>query len=114
MLADVAERLHLEQARDEQIALDVVFVVDLRPRGREQGLRLQREQRRRDDEELGRDLEVGALHAVDVGEVVLGQPRDRDVADVDALVADQRQQELERTLEDLELDLIGVRHLRRG
>src|SRR5438094_478887 len=107
MLAGRPERLHLKQPRDEEVALELLFLVDLlRLRTRQEGLRLEREERRRHDEELRRDLEIHALQPLDVSEVVLAQARDGDVADVDALLGDQCEQQLERPFEDVQLHFI--------
>jgi hypothetical protein len=112
VFADVPERLDLEQARDQQVTLDVVFVVVVDPRTREQRLGLECQERGGHDEELGRHLEVGMLHGFEMLQVVLGQARDRHITDVDTVLADQREQELEGPLEDVQTDLIR-RHAQR-
>ena len=48
-------------------------------------------------------------HRVEVLEVLLGDERDRDVEDVELVLLDQVQQQIERTLEDVELDLVAGR-----
>ena len=45
----------------------------------------------------------------DVAEVLLGDEGDRDVVDVQLVLANQVQEQVERPLEGIELDLIGVR-----
>ena len=42
-------------------------------------------------------------------EILLGDERDRDVVDVHLVLANEVQQQIERTLEGVELDVIGVR-----
>ena len=67
--------------------------------------RLQLQQRRDQHEELGGRLEVElarALEVLDVGEHHLGQV---DLEQVDLLLEDQRQQQVERPLEDLEVEV---------
>jgi hypothetical protein len=51
--------------------------------------------------------EVEQAHELDVGQVLLGDARERDVVDVDLVALDQVQEEVERTLEALELDLVS-------
>ena len=67
--------------------------------------RLQLEQRGDQDEELGRRLELelaALLEVVDVGDHDLGEV---DLEQVDLLAQDQRQQQVERTREHVEVEL---------
>ena len=67
--------------------------------------RLQLEQRRDQHEELGGRLEVelaGALEVLDVGEHHLGEV---DLEQVDLLLQHQRQEQVERPVEDLEVEV---------
>ena len=70
------------------------------------------DQRGRHHQELAGDRQVQRLHRADVVEVLLGDQRDRDVVDVDLVLLDQMQQEVQRTLELIQSDAIGVlRHI---
>ena len=73
--------------------------------------RLQLEQRRDQHQELGGGLEVelaGALEVLDVGQHHVGQV---DLEQVDLLPQHERQQQVERALEDLEVEVdAGERH----
>jgi hypothetical protein len=73
--------------------------------------RLELEQSGDQDQELGRRLEIqlpGPLEMLDVGEHDLGQV---DLEQVDLLAQHERQEQVERPLEDLELEVErGERH----
>src|SRR3989441_6384164 len=70
------------------------------------------DQRGRHHQELAGDYQVQRLHRADVVEVLLGDHRDRDVVNVDLVLLDQMQQEVQRTLELIQPDAIGVlRHI---
>ena len=67
--------------------------------------RLQLQQRRDQHQELGRDLEIelaARLEHVEVGDDDVGQ---LDLEQVDLLAQDERQEQVERTREDLEIEL---------
>ena len=66
------------------------------------------DQRRRHHQELTGDVEIQVLHQLDVVEVLLGDQRDRDVVDVHLVLANEVQEQIERPLEGVELDLVGV------
>ena len=66
------------------------------------------DQRRGHHQELTCHVEVEVLHQRDVAEVLLGDERDRDVVDVQLVLANQVQEQVERPLEGIELDLIGI------
>ena len=70
----VLERLALEQAGEQEVALleaqELLVELDLLER-RQEAARLELDERRRDEQELGRDLEVEALHALELGEVLV-------------------------------------------
>src|SRR6185295_11355928 len=70
----------------------------------QQHLRLDVNQRRRHQQEVARDVEVELLHQVDGGKVLRGDQRDRNVVDVQLVFPDEVKQEIERPLEDRELD----------
>ena len=59
-----------------------------------------------DDEELGRDLEVESLHRRDLGEEGVDDVGESDLVQVDPLFGDQPQQQVERTGEDIGVDLV--------
>ncbi len=61
------------------------------------------------DDELGGEVDVQELEGIDVIEVLLGNFLDRDGMDIQLIFFDKIKQEIQRTLEDFELDfVIGV------
>ena len=110
-LRRVLERLALEQPREQQVALleahQLLVEIDVVAAG-QQPARLQLDERRRDQQELGGDVEVDALHALDLGAERVDDARERDLPEVDLLLQDQVQEEVERAFEDRGRDL--VRH----
>src|SRR5512134_2474814 len=84
--------------------LRVLLGFRLLARPRQQRLRFHVQEGRRHDEEFARNVQVQRLHRVEIGQVLLRDPRDRDVMDIELVLADQVQQEVERPLEDLEAD----------
>jgi hypothetical protein len=86
----------------------ILFLGDvLRSRQQQPGFDLH--QHRGHDEVLCRELEITVAHRLDVGEVLLGHPRHRDVEDVDVRFANQVEKQVERSLEGLQENLQGVR-----
>ena len=98
------ERLVLEQPAHELGAgvrpFDGHLALD---RGRfflgQKQARLQLQQRRRHHKELAGDVEVDLAHPLDVLQVLLGDQCDRNVEDVDLVLADQVQQQIQRAFE---------------
>src|ERR1700681_45794 len=72
---------------------------------RQQRLRLQEHQRRRDDEVIRRELDVEGLHGLDVGEVLIGHEREGDRRDIELALLDQVQEQVERAVEDVEREV---------
>ena len=111
---DVLERLALEQAGEQQVALlperELLVEVDVVSTG-QQSPRLQLDERRGDEQELGRDVEVEPLglgrDAVELGEVGVDDRAERHLVEVDLLSQDQVEQEVEGALEDRGLHLVG-------
>jgi hypothetical protein len=68
----------------------------------QQQSRLDRHQHRRHDQVLGRQLQVGGAHRLDVFQVLARERRHRNVEDVEILLANQVQQQVERALERLQ------------
>ena len=66
------------------------------------------QQRRSHHQELAGDVEVDLPHSLEVLEVLLGDERDGDVEDVEAVLADEVQQQVERALEVGQRDAEGV------
>ena len=82
--------------------------------GGQQQLRLEKGEPRRHDEIVGGDLEAQAARLVDEVEILLGERQDRDPGEIDLLAAGKREQEIERSLEALDVDhesLAGARRL---
>jgi hypothetical protein len=67
-------------------------------------LRLDAHQQRRHLQELARPVQAQRLRTFDRLKELLRDLRDRDVENVDVLLADQMQQQIERTLEPVQLD----------
>ena len=72
--------------------------------GRQQQARLQEGEPGRHHQVVGRQFDPQRLGLVDEGQVLLGQLQDRDLAQVDLLGARQRQQQVERPLEAVDID----------
>jgi hypothetical protein len=99
----------LQQAGEEQVAL---FQQGLRLVGvgvgtGQQPRRLELQQGRGHHQELRGHLEVELPHALDLGQVVLGDARQRHLPDVEALARDEVEEQVERPLEDLGLDHVA-------
>ena len=95
------EAFVLEQALDELAARIVVGAGGDGERvAREQGLRLDVDEQRGNVDKLARGVDVSLLEIVRVGEELRGDARDRDVVDVDVLLANQVKQQVERTVID--------------
>src|SRR5690606_2709978 len=108
----LAEMLVLEQSA-HQVGTRIDQLAILVHAPRQQHLRLDPDQRRGHLEELARTVEPEPLDPLDRLEELLGDAGDRDVEDVDVLFPDQVEQQVERTLEPLELhDEAGVGDLR--
>jgi hypothetical protein len=108
-----------QEAGQEQVALLEAqeLLVELEVGGPgEQAAGLELDERRGDEQELGRDLEIEGLRllgdAVELGEVAVDDRRQRHVPELDLLLEDEVQQQVERTREDRRLDLVA--HPRRG
>ncbi len=106
----VLERLALEEASQQQVALfeaeQLLVEIDV-VSARQQAPRLELDQRRRDQQELGRDLEIDALHAVDLRAERVDDPHQRDLPEVDLFFQDQVQKEVEGAFEDRGRDLVA-------
>ena len=106
VLGGLAVAVVLEHAREQLLGrLDRLDVEALLLVGGEHQPRLQLEQRRDQDEELGGGLEVEltrALEVLDVGEHDLGEV---DLEQVDLLLQHQRQEQVERPVEDLQVEV---------
>jgi hypothetical protein len=86
-----------------QVRTRVVLVLFRTPG--EEELRLDADQRRRHLQELPGPLQLQPVHLRDHRQELLGDARDRDVEDVDVLLANQVQQEVERPLEAIQAHL---------
>ena len=106
----VLERLALEQAGQQQVALlpqrELVVEVDVVVAG-QQAAGLELDQGRGDQQELGGDVEVEVLQPVELGQVGVDDRGERDLVEVDLLAQDQVQQQVERALEHGGLHLVG-------
>ena len=107
----VLERLALEQPGEEQVALleaqQLLVELEVLAAG-QQAAGLELDERRGDEQELGGDVEIERVHALDLGEVRVDDLGERDLPEVDLLLEDEVQEEVERALEDRGADL--VRH----
>ncbi len=98
----------LEQPREQQIAGlqqgQILLILDLA--GWQQAGRLEVEQGGRHHQELGRLTEVpGPAQRPDVGDELVGDPRERDLGHVELVLGDEREQQVERSLEVRQPDL---------
>jgi len=109
VIRDLPHLLILEQAPDQFRARIFPRFIVLVPR--QQKLRLDAQQASRHLEVLGGLVDRQRL---DPRQELFGDARDRDVVDVDLLVADQRQQQVEGALELLKFDDERFARLRRG
>ncbi|CAM5697123.1 hypothetical protein SANTM175S_03578 [Streptomyces antimycoticus] len=99
---DLLVRAVLEQPREKQVARlqqgQVRLVLDLG--GRQQAGRLEVQQGRRDDEELGGLVEVPVRpHGADIGHELVGDLGQGDLGDVQLVLGDQLEEEVEGPLE---------------
>jgi hypothetical protein len=76
--------------------------------GWQQHARLDLDEHRRHQQVLGGQLEVVLADLIDVGQVLARDVGQRDVEDVEVLLADQVEQQVERALEGVEEDLEGI------
>ena len=106
----VLERLALEQAGEQQVALlpqgQLVVEVEVGLVG-QQSPRLQLDERRRDEQELGGDLEVELLELGQLGQVGVDDGRQRHLVEVDLLAQDEVEQQIEGPLEHRGLHRVG-------
>ncbi len=70
----------------------------------QQKLGLEKSQPRRHHQIVGRQFQAGFQRLVDEFEILLGQRQHRDLGEVHLLRAGQRQQQVQRTLEALQID----------
>ena len=99
----VLERLALQQPCQQQVALlpqgQLVVEIDV-VTTRQQSASLQLDQRRSDEQELGRNVEIDDLQALDLSQVGVDDPAQGDFVDIDLFSEDQMQQQVEWPLED--------------
>src|SRR5215471_491563 len=78
---------------------------------RQQEARFQVSEPGRHDEVVGRDLEVQKALPRDEGEILVRERQDRDLPEIDLLLARQSQQQIDRTLIPVEFEhqLLGAR-----
>ena len=84
--------------------LDIFFGRLFRPR--QEGAALDVHEVRGHHDELRGEIDVENLEGLDVCEVLLGNPFDRDVLDIDFVLLDEVEEEIEGAFEDFELDLV--------
>jgi hypothetical protein len=86
------------------LGVELASEVDLFPR--QQAARLDRHQRRRHDEELAGGVDVDRLQVAQMGEVLVADADQRHLADVHLLLLHQVEQQVERTGEVGELEVV--------
>ena len=74
---------------------------------RNEAFGLDLEQRGRDEQKIARDVQVEVLHAGHLGQILVGDLRDVDGADVDLLAAHQVEEQIEGTLERIYAHTVG-------
>ena len=91
-----------------------IFFIDILLRrlliDREQAAAFQVNQVRRHDDELARDIDVQLLEGLQIFEVLLRDPLERDVVNVELVALDQVKEEIERAFENLEPDFVFSLH----
>jgi hypothetical protein len=106
----VLERLALEETRDQVVALvptrELVVEIGIVGAGK-QPAGLEIHQRRRDEQELGRAVEIDPLEPGDLGEIAVNDVREADLEEVDLFLQDEVQKQVEGTLEHRGLDLVS-------
>jgi hypothetical protein len=97
----------LQEAGEEQVPRlqggEVLLVVDVRAGQEAGGLEVQ--QRRGDDDEARRLVEVEGGGGPQVPDELVGDGGEGDLGDVEAMLGDEPQEQVERTGEDVEVDL---------
>jgi hypothetical protein len=97
----------LKEAGEEQVPRlqggEVLLVVDVRAGQEAGGLEVQ--QRRGDDDEARRLVEVESGGGPQVPDELVGDGGEGDLRDVQAVLGDEPQEQVERTGEDVEVDL---------
>ena len=101
------EALVLEQAGQELRARIGAFRFLGPALHRDQRARLDPRERCGHHQIFGCNVEVELAHEREVLEVLLGHAGDRDLGDIDLILADEMEQEVEGTLEERELDGIA-------
>ena len=113
--------LILEQARDEfraRVAFDnrlaifadafeLGFGLGVSARVGQQLPRLDVAQGRRHQQVFAGDIDVHRLHRIEVLEILLGDERDGNIEDVELVFLHQVKQQVERSLEDFEFDVVA-------
>jgi tryptophanyl-tRNA synthetase len=112
-LCCILESLAVEQSCDQQIALlperELVVQIDVGILGQET-LALQFDKRRRDEEKFGGDIEVEFIHLLDLDEIGINDPGERNLVEIHLFAQDQVKQEVEGPLVDRCLNLVWHRH----
>src|SRR5215475_5906005 len=93
----------------DQVPARIVFVDILFGRlliEREQAPAFEINQIRRHDDELARDVDLQLLERLQIFQVLLGNAFDRDFVNIDLVAFDQVKKEIERALENLELNFV--------
>ncbi len=73
---------------------------------RQQHRRLDLHQRRGHDQKIARQVDVELFEHLDIPQILVRDLRQRDVVDIDLLLADQIQQKVQRAGEDLQVDTV--------
>ena len=114
-VADGFEALEPQRERGRHVLRALAFG---RVRIGQQQPRFEIGEPRRHHQIVGRQLEPQLARLLDEGEILVGQRQDRDLGEVDLLLAREREQEIERTLEAFDVDdqsrLVGRPLGRRG
>ena len=116
-LGRVLERLALEQARQQEVALleaQQLFVELELVEAREQAAGLELHQRGGDEQELGGDVEVELLEAVELGDVGVDDLAERDLPELHLLLEDEVEEQVEGSLEHRGADRVRHRVERTG
>jgi tryptophanyl-tRNA synthetase len=105
------ERAVLKELREQQVPLfeqRQLFIEIDTFSIRQQSTKLQFDQRRSDQQELGRHLQIERFHPLELSQVRIDNGREADLVEVDLIPSDQVKQQIERPLEHRGGN--GVRH----
>ena len=107
-LSDLLEAAVFEQPLDQLLARILLGLAGVARRPRQEHLGLEVDQQRRLVDVLAGDVEVQLFHQLQIGVELVADRGHRDVGDLHPVELDEVQQQVERPLEDRQVDLPGL------